>query len=140
MFRALLNTKEARRRELSIDIVKSMEPVERLALQWVLFNDKALADTKNLHRMHVLSYEELCRDPRNVMVKIFEWIGMDWNSQSDEFLANSTNRENKHYYSVFKSSESSADKWRKELDVATQEKICAVAQDSVMWKLCNLVR
>jgi hypothetical protein len=137
VFRELLKTKQARDRGLSVDAIRSMDPVERLSLQWALLNDSALVETKDRDRLHIICYETLCKNPFDTAKKLFEWIGMDWNSQSEQFLQDSTSSEKEGYYSVFKRSDLAAYKWERELDEETQERICTVARDSLTWRHCE---
>lgn len=100
----------------SVDTLAAATPAERLAWQWVLTNDKALADTEALGNVTVQRYEDLCADPVGGTEPLFEASGMSVSEQTRRFLrrsAGGTHRE--RYYSVYKNPQRAANAWREEL-------------------------
>jgi hypothetical protein len=130
IFGMLSDTPQARRRSLTLDSLKLMLPVERLAWRWVLFNEKAFEDSSGTGRHLVLYYEELCSDPQRVTRHLFDFTGLEWNAQTERFLADSTGKSRSDYYSVFKDPLESAWKWQQQLDPAQTNAVLAVLGQS----------
>jgi len=116
----LLDTDAARSRELTLEKLKASHPIERQAWQWLLFNEKALGELENCKNATLVRYEDLCAKPVEVTQRLFEFAGLSWNTQTEGFLASSTQGEKKDYYSVYKNPERAANKWKEEL---TEEEI-----------------
>ena len=130
VFEKLLTTKQAQARGLTISDIKQMNPVERLAWRWLLFNENAMDDTDGIPSCKVVRYEDLCTDPLNVTKQMFDHVGLQWSEQTAGFLARSTAVEDSSYYGVFKNPVESMSKWRKELSQADIGCIMAIVKDS----------
>lgn len=130
IFGMLSETPQARRRGLTLDTLKVMLPVERLAWRWVLFNEKAAEDSAATGRHCLLYYEELCADPPPVVRRLFDFAGLEWNAQTERFLADSTGKSRSDYYSVFKDPLESAWKWQMQLEAAQAQAVLAVLRQS----------
>lgn len=115
LMQLLLDTQTAHKRQLSMEDLKSSHPIERLAWQWLLFNEKALEELEMLKNAMIVRYEDLCVQPVGVTRRLFEFAGLPWDRQTEDFLQNSTSDEKKDYYSVFKNPERAANKWKEEL-------------------------
>jgi len=113
---------------VSSERLQSANPAERLAWQWVLANDKALADTEGLANVTVVRYEDLCAAAPETTQALFEWCGLPYTNQTRRFLDESTSGHQERYYSVYKSPLRAANAWRQELDDDTR----AALQDIVM--------
>ncbi|MET0116110.1 MAG: sulfotransferase domain-containing protein [Sedimenticola sp.] len=116
LFEILVGTQQAERYGLSLDKLKSMEPEERLAWRWVLFNEKAKDDTTHNPNVRILRYEDMCRDPLQTAQDYFSFCGLGWSEQTASFLGASTSKTSQSYYSVYKNPEVAANKWREQLN------------------------
>lgn len=114
--------------------IKNMIPEERLALRWGLINDFALnhLDSK---KSAVLIYEDLCRDPEEVVRKIFAKIGIGINAETERYIKESTTGNDDSYYATTKSPLDSAYKWRSFLSKETQQKIANILKNFESGKL-----
>jgi hypothetical protein len=92
-----------------------MQPEERLAWRWVIFNEFSAAQTASTRQNLPLYYEELCHAPEAVTRRLFEFCGLPWNAQTQNFLQVSTGSQKDDYYSVVKNPLESAWKWRGQL-------------------------
>jgi hypothetical protein len=135
VFKALLDTPQARRRGLTLRALKRLTPDERLAWHWVLANEKAVEDVIGLPRARLVRYEDLCRDPAIVARDLFAFAGLDWSAQTQAFVHASTHAHNGAYYSVFKAPEQAAARWRDELPAAAVQRIFAIVGDSALGRL-----
>ena len=116
LFELLLATPYARQLGLGIGQIKSASPVERLAWLWVLNNQKACDDTAGLENACIVRYEDLCRSPQQGFKQLFDFSGLEWNAQTEQFLAFSTGEKHSDsYYSVRKDPLKAAYQWKKEL-------------------------
>lgn len=131
----LLVTAPARKHGLSMEALRTMTPEERLAWRWLLVNEKALEDTAPGGRVHVVSYDALCRDPGKISRDMFRFVDLDWNEQTENFIARSTASEDAGYYSVFKSPSHAAMRWRDELSPESVGRIMNVVEKSPLGKL-----
>ena len=135
VYEMLLETEQARRHGLTIDQIRRMPRVARLAWRWVLFNEKAMDDTEGLAHCTVVRYEDVCRDPQAQARKLFDCAGLRWNDQTETFIRRSTASEHNAYYSIFKDPLKSAYKWKNELEAADIERAVSVVRDSKPGKL-----
>lgn len=126
----LLKTPQAQAHQLTLEGLKSMHPVERLAWRWVLFNEKAMDDIAQLKNCTYVFYEELCRDPITQTSKLFAFTGLPWHPQTVAFISDSTSTNNGAYYSVFKDPLKSANNWRSELAQEDISRILSVTKNT----------
>jgi hypothetical protein len=122
----LLDTQPARVCGLTMAALRVAEPVERLAWQWRLFNDKALAEIQGRKDVLVIRYEDLCAAPVKQVENLFRFAGLSWAGQTERFLAASTSARRSGYYSVFKDPREAAWGWRRELPQAMIDRILGV--------------
>lgn len=127
IFAMLCETARARQRGLNVAAFRAMHPVERLAWQWLLLNEKARDDAAPSARHVVLIYEELCFEPQRVTERLFEFAGLPMSRQTTDFLARSTRTRREDYYSVFKDPLASAWRWQRDLPAADIQRVLAVA-------------
>lgn len=124
----LLQTNYAKVCNLDLQHLRELTPEERLAWRWVLFNTKAMEDSKSAD-IHPLIYEQICTDPVEEAKKMFAAVDLTWREETEKFLQTSTGDSNKDdYYSVFKIPLVSAYKWREELSTAQQDLILRVVE------------
>lgn len=130
VYAMMMEIPQAKAHGLTLDGVKRMHPVERLAWRWVLFNEKAMDDVAGLSNCSYVCYEDLCKDPITQTERLFDYSGLHWNEQTEVFLHQSTASDNASYYSIFKDPLKSANKWKNELATADIERVLAVIRDT----------
>lgn len=135
VFEMLLGTGPARARGLTLDALRAMHPVERMAWRWVLFLEKAVADTAGLANCRLLRYEDLCAAPADGARELFGFAGLGWHERTEEFIRESTNGENERYFGLHKDPQRSAGKWRRELSEADARRILGVVGESPVGRL-----
>jgi hypothetical protein len=113
----LAATVQARREGLTLDVFKSLDPVERLAWRWAISNDKALEDLAGHFNVRVILYEDLCMDPVAVSQSLFDFAGLDWHPAIDRFVRLSAATGGVRDGGRFKdASRQTASHWREKLD------------------------
>ena len=130
MFEQLCAMEQAKRRGLTLAKFRTMRPAQRLAWRWLLVNEKAMEECAGLPGYMPLNYDALCADPIQGARKMFEFSGLDWNSQTEGFLGSSTTQDNSAYYSIFKSPLKSANKWKNELSESEQTDILEIVRET----------
>lgn len=139
----LINCAPGNRRGLSIDYFKALHPVERIAWLWLLLNEKVIHDTRGLDNVLITRYEDACADCEQWTRKSFEFAGLDWNSQTADFIHRSTTRReplrfrimrgpqtNAEYYSVFKNPAEAASQWQTEMSPEDIARVYGVLRES----------
>lgn len=125
LFAQLLKTENGCSYALTETDLKAMQPVERLAWLWLLVNEKAMQDLHELDNSLVLRYEDLCENPLQKSQELFNFAGLQWNQQTENFVASSTHNSNDGYYSVFKNPKDAANKWRSYL---SEDEQCLISK------------
>jgi hypothetical protein len=130
-----------RNRGLTIDHLRQLHPVERLAWIWVLVNEKAADETRALDRCTSVRYEDVCLDPTNKMKELFSFSGLDWTEQTSDFIKASTlgvqpgkfdelTQNSQRYYGIFRDPIRAADKWKSEMKPEDIERVYRVLRQS----------
>ncbi|MEJ2345811.1 MAG: sulfotransferase [Gammaproteobacteria bacterium] len=135
VFELLVDLPEAKERGLTIDRLHHLSPVERLAWRWVLFNEKAMNDIDAIDRARVFRYEDFCRNPESTTRAAFDFAGLSWSPQTEDFLRASTSADDARYYAIVKDPLRAAMKWQTELDAADIDGILRIAGDTRPGKL-----
>jgi Sulfotransferase family len=135
VFEMLLDTDQARVHGLTMDALRAMHPVERMAWRWVLMLEKAVADTTGLANCRLLRYEDLCAAPVEGARELFGFTGLGWHSRTEEFIRASTDGESDRYFGLHKNPGRSASKWQNELSQANARRIFDVVDQSPVGRL-----
>jgi hypothetical protein len=126
----LLGTEGAQRRNLTLDFFRGLQPVERLAWRWLLYNERAIDDLEGLENGFTAIYEDLCRDPVGGYRALFDFADLNWDAQTGAFVDASTHSEKSAYFSVFKNPERAASGWKQKLSPIDQERVLSVVSGS----------
>ena len=103
IFEALLRTEQAKAHGLTLAMLQALEPIERLAWRWVLYNEKALGDSDGLENCMTLRYEDLCAEPVTVAKQLFAFANMTWDAQTERYIADSmSSTKDTGYYGLAK--------------------------------------
>ncbi len=134
VLKLLLATSTGKTHGLTLDEARHLAPEERLAWRWVLTHEKILADVADGPRVLTVRYEDICAEPRAMTQRMFDFAGLDWQSQTEAFVRASTrvaeSAADTGYYSVFKSPRASAERWRAELAPQVIERVMCVVRNS----------
>jgi len=114
----------------SLDALKALKPVERLAWLWVLTNEKALADIAGMENCTYVRYEDVCAEPFANAWEMLNFAGLLWDPQVENFIRQSTSRHSDRYYSVFKDPAVTASRWRSDLSEENIARILKIVRES----------
>ena len=114
----------------SLETMKQLHPVERLAWRWVLSNEKALNDIAGAGNCTHIRYEDICAEPYAKTREMLKFAGLTWQIQVSHFVKQSTSHHSERYYSVFKDPAVSAAKWQTQLSPETIERIMKIVRAS----------
>jgi hypothetical protein len=131
----LLGTERARDRGLTMEALRAMHPVERMAWRWVLLLEKAVDDTAGLANCRLLRYEDICAAPVEGARELFGFTGLAWHARTEEFIRESTDGESERYFGLHKDPGRSATKWQHELSKADARRIFDVVDQSPVGRL-----
>ena len=133
----LLTTEQARRYGLTPERFEALPVVEQLAWNWAILNEKAIDDLAGIDGVKVLRYHALCDAPLGEARALFDFAGLDWDAQTEEFLRRSTTFSGRdRYYQVFKNTKAAMNRWREELGPEDQRRIHAVVRETSLAPLC----
>jgi hypothetical protein len=135
LLEALVSTDQARAHGLTLDGLRGLTPVERMAWRWVLFLEKALEDVAGLPHCRMLRYEDLCIHPLEQARDLFAFAGLGWNPQTERFLRDSTAGESAEYFGVRKDPQHSMSKWQAELTGEDTRRILEILRRSPAGRL-----
>ena len=141
IMQALITATRAASRGLTLDHMRQFHPVERMAWIWVLMNEKAEDDTRSDPRCISVRYEDVCRDPVNQSRALFSFLGLDWSSQTEDFIRASTlasqpaglnriTQDSRRYYSIFRNPLKAAEKWKSEMKPENIARVYRVLRQS----------
>jgi Sulfotransferase family len=135
----LLMLPQARRYGLTRDGFAALPLVEQYAWNWALLNEKAIDDLTGIAGVTVLRYQALCAAPLPEARALFDFAGLGWDPQTDDFLRRSTTFNGRdRYYQVFKNTQVAMNRWREELAPEDQRRIQAVVQETSLAPLCDI--
>lgn len=127
---ALAATEQGRAHGITLDKLRALRPVERMAWRWVLFLEKALKDIAGLASCQVVRYEDLCANPMERTRELFSFSGLTWHPQTREFLRASTESESADYFGIRKDPRRSARKWQSEIVPDDARRILDIVRQS----------
>jgi len=110
---------------------QALPDAAKYAWSWRAFNEPAYDALASRPNVHIVLYEALCADPEALTHHLLDFVGLDWNEQTAEFVARSTTHQgNAGYYAVFQNAVAAAERWRDTMPLADQDAVRAVLASS----------
>jgi Sulfotransferase family len=110
---------------------QALPDAAKYAWGWRAFNEPAYAALAAQPNVHVVLYEALCARPEALARRILAFAGLDWNQQTEDFVASSTMHQGKAgYCAVFRDAIAAAEAWRKTMPAADQQAVRSVVAAS----------
>ena len=114
---------------LKVEDPDRLSQAEQLAWHWAFWNQIMLEDFGGSSRAKVVRYEDLAAEPLRVTRELFDFAGLSWHSQTEEFIDWSTSRDqSERYFQVVRDPDAAASKWRSGLSAEDQERILGIAR------------
>jgi hypothetical protein len=120
-------SEEAEQLGLKIEQYSSLSTAEQLAWQWAFSNEKMLRNITGLNNVTLIGYEDLAADPSGVARHLFEFAGLSWSTQVEQFIRSSTQHHGTRFYSLKRNPLQAANRWRETLSIDDQDRISAMA-------------
>jgi LPS sulfotransferase NodH len=110
----------------------AMSREQQLTARWMLQNDKVLEEMNGEPNYLRVVYEDLCADPKRVLAEVFEFLGLSLESQSLEFLQESSVGKGKEvrYFDLKRDSLGASTGWQRELSASQIKQIQDVVAPS----------
>jgi hypothetical protein len=103
----------------------------KYAWSWRAFNELAMAGLDGQPNARAVQYETLCEAPEATARGLFGFAGLDWHSQTADFVARSTSHSGRAgYYAVFRNAVAAANAWRNSMTAGDQAAVRAVVAGS----------
>jgi len=118
--------------------IAARSPAEQVAFKWMVQNDKTHAEMAGRDGYRLVSYEQLCVQPRAELAELFAHAGLVGNPQTDRFLdrLEQTRSSGRRYFSVVRNPRSGLFKWQQRLPAETVTAIEAMMEHSEVGRLC----
>lgn len=114
---------------------KALTPAQRLAVRWLIYNEKALEDVNNNANIKLFIYEDICSNPKAGFKQLYEHLGLKDNGEIEKYVLETTSSETEKYYSIQKDPLHSAMKWQEQLSVEDQQAIKEILKDTRSYQL-----
>jgi hypothetical protein len=116
---------------ISDQLFSVLPEAAKYAWSWRAFNEPAYAALAAQPNVHVVLYEALCARPQTQARRILTFAGLEWNAQTENFVARSTlHQANADYCGIFRDASAAAEAWRKTMSPSDQETVRAVVAAS----------
>jgi len=135
--RQLLALNAARDRGLSLESLFRKDPSERFAYWWVIGNEKAVTECRQVSHAKIIVYEKLCHEPLKVAADVYDFLGWEFSQQVRYRFELMMGRDDDRYYSVFKDPRKTVDAWRHGLGFEESSRIQDVLSSSFLASLWN---
>ncbi|WP_162139121.1 sulfotransferase domain-containing protein [Synechococcus sp. PCC 7336] len=129
------------------DRLADLSETQLHTLNWRLLAEPLVDYTLRNPRAGVLVYEDLCRDPQATVASLFEFLGWELGAATRAFVDRTRagdrkfRSQSKAYFSVYRDSKTTLDKWQKQLSKQQKDDIASIVRDSplmVMWPQLEL--
>jgi hypothetical protein len=110
---------------------QALPDAAKYAWAWRSYNEPAYAALAAQPNVHVVLYEALCAEPEALSRRILAFAKLNWNRQTQDFVARSTIHSGQAgYYAIFRNTAASAEAWRGKMAPSEQEAVRSVVASS----------
>lgn len=133
----LLGTAQARKLGLTETAFRQLPVLEQLAWNWAILNQKALDELADLGQVKIVHYNDLCATPVRAAREVFDFLGLSWHAQTDDFIRACVDYEGKDpAFRLYRNARRSLNRWQGDLRQEDRDRIEAVARTMPLWDLC----
>lgn len=110
---------------------QALPDAAKYAWSWRAFNEPTYAELSARPNVSIVLYEALCAQPEALSRQILKFTGLDWNRQTEDFVARSTAHQGAAgYYAIFRNAAAAAENWRSTMPAADQDAVRSVVSSS----------
>lgn len=120
--------KQSGHKQFTLDEVKQMPPEQRLAFRWGVMNDYCLHSLPE-DELLAVRYEDVCNDPTVSVKSMYNWIGLEFSPQTEQFINESTSADKDSYYGTTKDPKKSAYRWQSKMPEEQQANILSMIKN-----------
>ena len=123
------------------DRLSDLSETQLHTLNWRLLAEPLVDYANQSSRARVLLYEDLCKDPQVTVASLFQFLGWELGNVTREFIDRTSSGDrqsrsaSKAYFSVYRNSQSSLDKWKQQLSEVQKRDILSIVRDSRLMAL-----
>jgi hypothetical protein len=115
---------------------QALPDATKYAWSWRAFNEPAYAALAPQPNVHVVLYEALCAEPEALARRILDFAGLDWTTQTEDFVARSTAHQgDAGYYAIYRNAIAAAEAWRTTMPPPDQDAVRSVVTASPLARL-----
>jgi hypothetical protein len=134
--RTIADAESARRRNLTVEKLRSLPLVARLAWQWVIANETVMEELSGAAHFQAVRMFELNHEPMRLMPPLLDFCGVPWNEQSSRFISWSTQGTGSEgYYNMQRNPAEATWGWRRRLSQSQIDAISEVVSDSAIGRM-----
>jgi Sulfotransferase family len=112
-----LDGRRARELGMTLERFNRMPEFDQHVWSWALLHDKLFREAADIPNVHLLRYEDLCREPIQQAHALMKFAQLAWTDETSRFVERSTRGGGREsYFSVFRDPMESATKWKKQLE------------------------
>ncbi len=133
----IAHSPESVARNITEEYLHNLSEEERLAVRWMVSNEKVIKEMKESGNYLLVTYEDLCFDTFNVARRIFNFIGLEWSQATDAFIEKclSQGGGEKHYFQILRDPRKAVEKWKAELTEEQQARVIGQVGNSLAGEL-----
>lgn len=133
----LLRTPQAERFKLSPAMLERCTPVELMAWDWVITNQKSHDDLEGRPNARIVHYGDLVADPQRRARSLFAFAELPWHAACERFIQRSISyRGPDRYFQVLRDGAHSLSKWRGVLSPDDQSRILDIVGQAPIGRRC----
>jgi hypothetical protein len=100
---------------LSVEDLRDRSTEERVAWQWMVHNDKVVAEMAGRPNYRMVLYEDLCLNPMKGVRDILDFAGLPWDPQVGDTVRALNSGGDDSYFGISRDAVAAAWKWRRTL-------------------------
>ena len=128
--RQLCDLSQAKEYGIDLNHLMALPPVQRVAYWWLLSNEKAIEECQRCENARVIVYEDLFESPLDKAKEIYDFLGLEFTGQSEQYIRDSTRYHKQAYYSIYKDPKRVMKAWKHELDPDDKARILDILRRS----------
>ncbi len=133
----IAHSPESIARNITEEYLHDLSEEERLAVRWMVSNEKVIKEMKGSGNYLLVTYEDLCFETFSAARRIFDFIRLEWSPKTDEFIEECLSQKDgdKHYFQILRDPRKAVEKWKEELTVEQQVRVVSQVTKSSVGEL-----